>query len=433
MDPFEVLDEACELKGERLAKGIRFLELLKCNDLKVALVQETVDTPVRSWINNVIDNLDAHIRNRRYIDAKRLESCSIEIIRSFSVSYGNLFSSVPPFLFFGADETMLESRCSLKAVLPNGTTVQIEADFPDMPHISSMMCHNIYGVALPPFIILSDLRHLPEELKPYTLTNQIWVASTKTGYMNRDAFVLWCFHFVSWLSHYRTTLPQQFQQHQVLLVMDGHTSRENPLALFLLRRYNVEVLILPSHTTHVLQMFDRVLASVLKSEYGPKFRKLLRKSYVNEEQYASDLARTRYCAITALLDAWKKASTPSNCLKAARITGVYPYNPDAAINSEFVRDLTPEERERFERRQERREMRLNISGQVVTTSEKIVEILSSIRVNQRFSHLCDLNAAMQSTYSRIVRDFLQNPRNDTYLLSSIPPLFSPTRMPVYFN
>ena len=433
MDPFEVLDEACSLKGERLAKGIKFLQMIGCRDLQVAIAQDTVDTPVRSWINKIVDDLDAHIRNRRYIDPKRLESCAIDVIQNFIVCYSNLFQEVIPFLMFGADETMLESTCKLKAVMPNGTTVSIEADFPEMPHISAMLCHNVFGVTLPPFVILSDLKKLPDELKIFTDNKLIWVASTKSGYMTRDAFVLWTFHFVTWLSHFRTSLEPEYRENKVLLIMDGHTSRENPLALLIFRKFNVEVLILPSHTTHVLQMFDRVLAAVLKSEFGPKYRKLLKKSVINEETFNSDLSRARYCAILALLDAWRKASTPSNCITAARVVGMYPYDPNAAASSQFVRDLTEEERERYNRRQERLANRLNISGQVITTVEKIVEIANSIKSNPRFIHLCRLQTIMEGTFKQCVNDFLREPKNDTYLLSPMPQFFSPNRAPINFN
>ena len=433
MDPYEVLDEACSLKSERIAKGIKFLEVVGCNDLKISIAQESVDTPVRSWINKIINECDAHLRNRRYIDAKRLESCAVDVIQGFIISYQNLFNETVPFLIFGADETMLESSCKLKAVLPNGTNVSFEANFPDMPHISAMLCHNVFGVTLPPFIILSDLKHCPEELKPFTLTNQLWLASTPNGYMNRDGFLLWSLHFITWLSCFRTTLPESLREQSALLILDGHTSRENPIALFLLRRFNVQVLVLPSHTTHVLQMFDRVLAAVLKAEFGPKFRKLLKKSIETNMEFASDLARTRYCAVVALLDSWKKSATSSNCLKAAKIVGIYPPDPSIAAQSSFVRDLTPVERERYNARQQRLMNRLNISGQIITTPEKITEIVNALKNKPRFAHLCNLEQVMQTTFSRLVRDLLQFPKNDTFLLSTIPPFFSPNRAPVFFD
>ena len=160
---------------------------------------------------------------------------------------------------------------------------------------------------------------------------------------------------------------------------------------------------------------------------------MLKKSVINGETFNSELARARYCAILALLDAWRKASTPTNCLTAARVVGMYPYNPDAAASSEFVRDLTEEERERFNRRQERLANRLNISGQVITTVEKIVEIRNSIMSNPRFTHLCSLEAIMQGNFSQCVNDFVSNPKNETYLLSKIPPFFAPNRAPLHYN
>ena len=164
---------------------------------------------------------------------------------------------------------------------------------------------------------------------------------------------------------------------------------------------------------------------------------MLKKSVINGKTFSSELARARYCAILALLEGWRKASTPTNCLRAARVVGMNPYNPDAAASSEFVTDLTEEERERFNLRQERLANRLNISGQVITSVEKIVKIMNNkiveIMSNPRFTHLCSVEAIMQGNFSQCVNDFVSNPKNDTYLLSKIPPFFAPNRAPLHFN
>ena len=426
MDANDVIDFSCKLKGERIAKGCKMLSLLGCYELETSISEE-VKSPVRSWVNNILDDLECKLKNRRFIDPKRIEACSTDVIRNFIVSYSALFNSTYPFFIFGADETMIQSKSQMKILVPGETTNQvIEAQVPDMPHMSGMMCHNVSGVSLPPFIILSDLKRLPDELKLFVLSNQIWVCSTSTGYMNRDAFVLWTLCFVTWLSEYRLHFPENIRNAQVLLIMDGHSSRECPLALFLLRKANVKVLILPSHVTHVLQMFDRVLASVLKSHFGTAYRKLLKQPVAE----ASALAHARACAVQAFIDAWRIASTPSNCLAAAKAVGVYPYDPEAAIKSPFVRELTTEENARYQARLARLNARMNISSQIITEATKIVEIRDSIKDNQRFQHLCQIESYLRMTFSQITHQFLQHPKNDTYLLSKIPPMYQEDKLPV---
>ena len=82
-------------------------------------------------------------------------------------------------------------------------------------------------------------------------------------------------------------------------MMDGHSSRECPLALMLLRRANVEVLIFPSHITHVIQMFDVGIAAPLKTSFSSTFKKALKKASANEDLH-TETAKFRYAVIQAV-------------------------------------------------------------------------------------------------------------------------------------
>ena len=190
--------------------------------------------------------------------------------------------------------------------------------------------------------------------------------------------------------------------------MDGHNSRENPLALALLRRARVKVYILPSHTTHVLQMFDVGLASPLKKEFTSKFRKELKKLNTTP-------------------------STPINCESAAKTTGTYPVSAEAAKMSPFVRKLTDAEREKFEARKRRNENRVSISGRIITEAEFIVELANYLKVTPKNAKLCNLQETIGAFYSEIVHRFLQDESVDARLLSTLPPFFSPNRPPVFFT
>ena len=138
-----------------------------------------------------------------------------------------------------------------------------------------MCCHNVAGEKVPPFLILSGLSELPKELKPYVDRGQIWLASSPSGWQTRDTFLYWTLCFLNWLSTYRLTLSEEIRSKTALLIMDGHVSRENPIALLLFKSQNVNILIMPSHTSHALQMFDVVLASPLKRTFAKQFRRLI--------------------------------------------------------------------------------------------------------------------------------------------------------------
>lgn len=70
--------------------------------------------------------------------------------------------------------------------------------------------------------------------------------------------------------------------------MDGHTSRENTLALYILKLINTNVLILPSQCTHILQMLDTVLAAQFINKFAKLFDKLFNtKRLLEYKSFAS--------------------------------------------------------------------------------------------------------------------------------------------------
>ena len=66
--------------------------------------------------------------------------------------------------------------------------------------------------------------------------------------------------------------------------------------------------------------------------------------------------------------------------------------------------------------------RISISGQIITTEEKIISLADSIKKVKKFEHLCDLEYASSKNFFEIASDFISNPHNNTYLLSEMPSL-----------
>ena len=401
LDSIGVIDEAVRLKNERVIKAFNFLRATNSPVLQSQVASMSIDPPTRQWINGILDDMEMHIKDRRMIDPKRLESCSYDVVTTHFVCFSSLLKEINPIFLFGADETMMSSTVHGKVIVPDNVKQVLEEGLPDMPHISGMMCHNVVGNKLPPFLILSNLKKLPPELQELVDSGQVWIGSTKNGYMTKEMFLIWTFHFINWLSEFRTKIPNQaIREQNALLIMDGHNSRENPLALSLLRRARVIVLILPSHTTHVLQMFDVGLASPLKKEFTTKFRKELKK-LKNAKKGTSTAALIRLAAVKAFISAWEMVCTPINCESAARQTGTYPVDMNAAKNSPFVRNLTPEEKERYEARMKKNENRLSISGRIITDTEFIIELATKLKTTPKNEKLCALERYFEKTYSTI--------------------------------
>ena len=225
----------------------------------------------------IASSVDSHLARVRLIDEKKFFSCSHKVIDDYFAQFSHLMSSTPPELIFTADETMLESTKINKVVIPNSIREYFEAAPPEFPHITAMCSTNVFGNHLPLFIILKELKNIPPEIKILAETEQIYLASSPNGWMDRWAFLLWTICFIHWVDGFRAKLPSRIASLTGLLIMDGHTSRENPLALNLLRRKNFTVLILPAHCTHVLQLFDVGLASPMKKHFTQQLHECLKK------------------------------------------------------------------------------------------------------------------------------------------------------------
>ena len=127
-----------------------------------------------------------------------------------------------------------------------------------------MLCHNCLGISITPFIIIPELENCPQEAKKYIESGQLWACSSNSGWQNRNSFLIWSLNFINWLSCYRLGLDEEIRNERAVLILDGHNSRENPISLHFFTLFNIDVIILPAHTTHLLQMFDVVLARKFK-------------------------------------------------------------------------------------------------------------------------------------------------------------------------
>lgn len=171
------------------------------------------------------------------------------------------------------------------------------------------------------------------------------------------------------------------------MVMDGHGSRECPLALYLLKCNSINVLILPAHTTHITQMFDVCLAHSLKRLAAKIMKKLIKENIANKDM--TRISIIRKSAIMAAISAWVSICNPESCQKAARVTGFSPYNKNQIDNSKFVILRSKEEDDEYIKKRKERS-RLDINGTIINTSSFIDKIIDRLVVHPKFNHLCYL-------------------------------------------
>jgi hypothetical protein len=270
-----------------------------------------------------------------------------------------------------------------------------------------------------PFFLIPELISLPTELLELGMNGKAYISSSPKGWTTRDAFTIWVIHFINFISSYRWKLPRSLRGEKILLILDGHSSRANPFALTLLRISNIRVLIIPSHTSHIIQMFDVGLASSFKHHYVECPPSLKRRVTIS---FPSEAAKQRYFMLRAAITAWALASSPENCRGSGSASGHFPFDPEKILSGRWVFELSAEFHQKFAKctRRSPRSI-LSINEKVLTDVGVILEIVESMKANASLRHLIEF--PIGAKYSEIIKKMLSNPQGNVFLLTLMPPFF----------
>jgi hypothetical protein len=321
---------AATLKRDRI---LRAREIMRICHLGLEAHLETESQPSRAWVYEIAEKCSLRIVAPQYLEDARRRFCDYDTITEFFVKYELLFHR-DRRLIFNADETMLSGlkRFRVLAEVNKLPLVTAEAK---LPHLTAMCAISAAGIVFKPFVILPKLRSL-KRLSEFE--SDAHFATTPTGWMNRNLFTAWAICFCSELSVYRLTLPPEIRDEPILLILDGHPSRLHLEALTILDACGVDVLCLPAHSTHVLQPFDVAIASPLKVYFKKRLMgslHLLRDADPNKRE-KTDLLR--YIMCESFLDAYREATTRTNCAAGFRAAGIVPFAPDLPLSSQYMMD-----------------------------------------------------------------------------------------------
>jgi hypothetical protein len=246
-----------------------------------------------------------------------------------------------PELTFNMDEISNAFNRQDKCITPDSDDHPFVETPKKRSHMTVGLCFNAVGWKMKPLIILSGLRHLPNELRHFA--SNAYFETQYSGWMTTHLFVIWAISFAHELSFYRVALPPALRSEWANLFDDGHSSRINSEAVKYLNAHRVRVIILPTHTSHALQPFDWVIAAPFKTQVK-QFYTLparIRRPVITALQGQSNEAAARYRLVSAVVDAWGRTATISNCEQAFKATGICPFFPDSMMASEHVRSAGP--------------------------------------------------------------------------------------------
>lgn len=332
---YEVANLALSMRQEMLLEAHSSLIKRRCVVLASKLEKQAL-APTLSWLQGFCDRHDLKTTTAQFVERERTLSCNRAVVLEYWLKFLPLFNR-DPRLIFGADETDMRPSNRFKVIAPLNTP-GLTHDEVAAKHITAMCAHSAGGVAVPPFILLSQMAKLPPELTGLGTSGPevAWYGTSEKGYMTEKTFYIWAFMFVTWLTGYRATvLPESLQKANVLLVIDGCLAHGAPEAMHLFAKHNVTVLVLPAHTSHLLQPFDVVLAAPLKASF---------RHFLSEEKAKlrnaplTKAAKTRLILVRAFIRSWRTVATPENCARSFEAVGIFPLSPFVVLNSPFVTD-----------------------------------------------------------------------------------------------
>ena len=185
-------------------------------------------------------------------------------------------------------------------------------------HLTLMMTSAADGSLLPTTFIhpgeRGEITQIPIEAFPRE-SEEFSHAVQPSAYVDEEIFQSWLLRFILAIDKRRE------KGEDVLLILDGHSSRLNVITLLTAAKHRVHILCLPSHLTHILQPNDAVLNRTFKD-------------YLQDEItgfFEADVTMTSGDVSAACVKALQKDFSSAIC-SSFRSTGIWPVKQDAALS-----------------------------------------------------------------------------------------------------
>lgn len=324
------LQLAKDLHDSRYKKSVRFLVAIGKINLINHIKQR--ESPSREYIYEILKKRNFKIVNSQTLEFGRRFFCDFDTIALYFTIYGFLFDR-DKRLILNMDETSLSSKKRLK-VIAREAQLPLMTEQPKIPHMTACVTITANGEYFKPMIVLPNMKTL-SKLKEFE--DQCFFFSTSSGWMTKNAFDYYTLLMISNISMYRFNLNEKLRDEPILLILDGHPSHINFYAAYLFFIFNIDLLLIPPHTSHILSAFDVSIASAIKTFFAQELTKFKYKEiyFDKTKQFLTEL---RTHSIKSFLNAHVKACTPANIQAGFRHAGMVPFNPQVPLFSDYSMD-----------------------------------------------------------------------------------------------
>jgi len=245
----------------------------------------------------------------------------------------------------GSEKTRVLTPSNIKTPCSVSTTA--------LGMLTLALCICADSTALKPTCIL-PLKTLPPDLDH--LADKFEWGGQSSGWMTQAIFADWVKSV--FVPHVQEKRKQQGEPDaEVILWVDGHSSRAAVDAVSHLHANNIHLVTIPSHTSHVLQPLDRGVNAVFKRYMQP-----------HQCLEVGTSAQRRVACLESALNALYHAQAPRTIIGSFKCAGIVPWDKGIIVNDPtLVRqqvepvDATP--------RKKRKRNAVNISGRLITGDE----------------------------------------------------------------
>ena len=233
--------------------------------------------------------------------------------------YSNLLQQYSNFTYhpshiWNVDESGINaSKSGLGKVLARKGIRNVHAQIPnEREWLSVLTSINAAGASIPHFFIFKGKRRLQDYIQLCGAGTTM--AMQENGYMTSYLFSRWMDHFIEQLEELGNLSPSN----RHLIVLDGHKSHLTLDVIQKAKEHGVDMISLPSHTSHALQPLDVACFKPFKSAF---------KAYRNKFMMQNNEGKVDKNTLAHWVDlALKKALSKSNIVAGFRATGIWPLN-----------------------------------------------------------------------------------------------------------
>lgn len=319
------------LRKKRNARAFYLLTAIGCPDLASRFTKTA--PPSRTWLFHKVQSINIKIVTGQTIEFERRRCCNVSTIFFYFQLHSFLFNR-SPCLILNMDETMLTAKRRLKVLAQKGQLPLIP-EAVKVPHLTGCVTFTASGYLFEPLIIL------PEKKTLRTLTEYsglAYFAGSAAGWNTRNLFIYYVLILVCQLSSYRLSLPEKLRDERILLLLDGHPSRFSFKACLILYLFDVDMVLIPPHTSHLLQAFDVSVASPLKTYFKENLISQRFNLYIEEgidisKQTAREL---RDSLIKSFINSMRKSATIDNIQSGFKKSGIIPIDVNKPLSSEYA-------------------------------------------------------------------------------------------------